>query len=76
MRPATCLALLGCLVAAGGCLALHDPLNLEGSFYHHQRSFSADLRWGVDHAGEVYIMTQSDGTIRKIVGATFQAMSR
>lgn len=36
------------------------------------REGRADLRWGVDSAGEVYIMTQSDGTIRKIVGATFQ----
>jgi hypothetical protein len=36
------------------------------------REGRADLRWGVDVEGEVYIMTQSDGTIRKIVGATFQ----
>jgi hypothetical protein len=46
MRSATCLALLACLVAGGGCLSFYDPLNLEGSFHGHQRSFSADLRWG------------------------------
>jgi hypothetical protein len=45
MRSATRLALLGCLLAAG-CLSFDDPLNLEGSFLSHQRSFSADLRWG------------------------------
>jgi glucose/arabinose dehydrogenase len=37
-----------------------------------EREGRADLRWGVDHEGEVYIMTQSDGTIRKIVGARFE----
>jgi glucose/arabinose dehydrogenase len=36
------------------------------------REGRVDLRWGVDADGEVYIMTQSDGTVRKIVGATFQ----
>ncbi|MGE0159937.1 MAG: sorbosone dehydrogenase family protein [Gemmatimonadales bacterium] len=36
------------------------------------REGRADLRWGVDAAGEVYVMTQSDGTIRKIVGARFE----
>jgi hypothetical protein len=36
------------------------------------REGRADLRWGVDRDGEVYIMTQSDGTIRKIVGARFE----
>ncbi|MEX2049441.1 MAG: PQQ-dependent sugar dehydrogenase [Gemmatimonadota bacterium] len=29
----------------------------------------ADLRWGVDALGEVYVMTQSDATIRRVVGA-------
>jgi hypothetical protein len=45
MRSATRLALLGCLLASG-CLSFDDPLNLEGSFHSHQRSFTADLRWG------------------------------
>lgn len=54
MRSATGLALLGCLLTAG-CLAFHDPLNLEGSFFHHQRSFSADLRWGEWEAAAEYV---------------------
>ena len=36
------------------------------------REGRADLRWGVDTQGEVYVMTQADGTIRKIVGARFE----
>jgi glucose/arabinose dehydrogenase len=36
------------------------------------REGRADLRWGVDALGEVYVMTQADGTIRKIVGARFE----
>jgi len=37
-----------------------------------ERGGRADLRWGVDRDGEVYVMTQADGTIRKIVGARFE----
>jgi hypothetical protein len=52
MRPAVLSALLAAGLAAG-CLSFHDPLNLEGSFYRHQRAFSADLRWGEwDEAAE------------------------
>ena len=36
------------------------------------REGRADLRWGVDARGEIYVMTQADGTIRKIVGARFE----
>ena len=28
----------------------------------------ADLRFGVDSAGEIYVMTKTDGFIRKLVG--------
>lgn len=31
----------------------------------------ADLRWGRDAAGEIYLMTKTDGKIRKVVGARF-----
>lgn len=30
----------------------------------------ADLRWGMDADGEVYVMTKTDGKIRRIIGAT------
>jgi glucose/arabinose dehydrogenase len=36
------------------------------------REGRADLRWGVDAAGEVYVMTQADGAVRKIVGARLE----
>jgi hypothetical protein len=45
VRPAALSALLAACLASG-CLAFHDPLNLEGSFLRHQRAFSADVRWG------------------------------
>jgi hypothetical protein len=45
MRSAAVAFVLGAVVA-GGCLSMQDPLNLEGTFYRHQRSFSADVRWG------------------------------
>jgi hypothetical protein len=52
MRSAVLLALLAACLA-GGCLSMEDPLNLEGSFLRHQRTFSADLRWGQwDEAAE------------------------
>jgi hypothetical protein len=31
----------------------------------------ADLRWGRDADGEIYLMTKTDGKIRKVVGARF-----
>jgi hypothetical protein len=46
MRPAAILSALAAACLSAGCLALHDPLNLEGSFHRHQRGFSADVRWG------------------------------
>jgi len=48
-------------------------LYLDGSRQRlTDRQGRADLRWGVDAVGEVYIMTQADGTVRKIVGARFE----
>lgn len=33
------------------------------------REGRADLRWGVDRDGELLLLTQADGTIRRVVGA-------
>jgi hypothetical protein len=33
-----------------------------------ERGGRADLRWGVDPHGEMYVLTQADGTIRKVTG--------
>jgi len=38
-----------------------------------EREGRADLRWGVAPDGEMYVLTQADGTIRRIVGARFEA---
>ncbi len=38
-----------------------------------EREGRADLRWGLSPDGEMYVLTQADGTIRKIVGARFEA---
>ncbi|KAF0094385.1 MAG: Na-Ca exchanger/integrin-beta4 [Puniceicoccaceae bacterium 5H] len=43
---------------------------VEGSLTSFVGNNRADLRWGMDGAGDVYIMTKTDGKIRKIVGAT------
>jgi hypothetical protein len=32
----------------------------------------ADVRFGIDADGELYIMTKSDGVIRKVVGAVLK----
>lgn len=42
----------------------------EGELRDFVRNSRADLRWGMDAAGEVYVMTKTDGKIRRIVGAT------
>jgi hypothetical protein len=67
MRPAALCALLTASLAAG-CLALHDPLNLEGSFHRHQRAFSADVRWGEWEKAAEYV--EPEGR------ADFDALSR
>ena len=48
-------------------LTLNGVLGSLRSFVGNNR---ADLRWGMDNAGEVYVMTKTDGKIRRIVGAT------
>ena len=44
---------------------------IEGSLASFVGNSRADLRWGVDRAGEIYIITRTDGKIRKVAGVRF-----
>ena len=43
---------------------------VEGDLQSFVGNSRADLRWGMDAAGEVYFMTKTDGKIRRIIGAS------
>lgn len=57
-----------------GVVTQHRELRIrvngvEGSLLSFVGASRADLRFGFDHEGELYVMSKIDGSIRKVVGA-------
>jgi hypothetical protein len=64
-------------VRQGEQATIHEArLYLDGTdLTLEEREGRADLRWGLAPDGEMYVLTQADGTIRRIVGARFETAS-